>query len=394
MVKMKKMMLAMLLIVAWLMPTSILADSYSSLWKQLERAIDKDQPKTELAILQKIAHKATIERAYGHLLKAQIKAVSVRQSLSPDSLRPSVIRLEGEQLKAEKAGNKVLAAVYAAVLGRAYDLFPKLCEDVADAEAASKQWYDKSLRHPDALAKAFATSYVPFVFDGVDSRIFGDDLLHIIGFQAGRTQFLHDYYEKAGNRQASCITALSLLREGKKKQVDVLRKSKYLLAVDSLLNEYKDLMVAGEVAIERYNVMAEADDVQPKDMMNFIDYSLVHWGAWPRMNILRNAQSRLTLPSFHVAIGDDVLLPGVPRKVNLLSVVNVNELTMTVRRVNIDGDTTLDPAYDKEYAKLKARFTADEPYTQTRRYIGMPAYKATRDSMTINPLKVGVYVVE
>ena len=394
MVKMKRTMLAMLLIVAWLMPTSILADSYSSLWKQLERAIDKDQPKTELAILQKIAHKATIERAYGHLLKAQIKAVSVRQSLSPDSLRPSVIRLEGEQLKAEKAGNKVLAAVYAAVLGRAYDLFPKLCEDVADAEAASKQWYDKSLRHPDALAKAFATGYEPFVIDGVDSRIFGDDLLHIIGFQAGRTQFLHDYYEKAGNRQASCITALSLLREGKKEQVAALRKSKYLLAVDSLLNEYKDLMVAGEVAIERYNVMAEANDVNPKDMMNFIDYSLVHWGAWPRMNILRNAQSRLTLPSFHVAIGDDVLLPGVPRKVNLLSVVNVNELTMTVRRVNIDGDTTLDPAYDKEYAKLKAHFTADEHYTQTRRYIGMPAYKATRDSMTINPLKVGVYVVE
>ena len=111
MVKMKRTMLAMLLIVAWLMPTPILADSYSSLWKQLDRAAGKDQPKTELAILQKIAHKATTERAYGHLLKAQIQAVSVRQSLSPDSLRPSVIRLEGEQLKAEKAGNKVQAGV-------------------------------------------------------------------------------------------------------------------------------------------------------------------------------------------------------------------------------------------------------------------------------------------
>ena len=56
---MKRTMLAMLLIVAWLMPTPILADSYSSLWKQLDRAAGKDQPKTELAILQKIAHKAT-----------------------------------------------------------------------------------------------------------------------------------------------------------------------------------------------------------------------------------------------------------------------------------------------------------------------------------------------
>lgn len=390
---MKKTVVAMLALVAWLLPAIAFADSYSSLWKQFDRAAAKDQPRTQLAVLQKIAGKAEAERAYGQLLKAQMKAVSVRLELSPDSLRPDVARLEAMQKRA--AGRDVaLASVYASVLGYSYATFPDLSADAADAAAESRAWYDKALSAPDALAKAYATGYVPFVVDGVDSRLFGDDLLHIVGFQAGRVQFLHDYYEKAGNRPASCLTALKLLQERRPASVSTLRKSKYLLSVDSLLNAYKDLTVAGEVAIERYSVMSGADDVEPKDLMSFIDYALIHWGAWPRMNVLRNAQSRLTLPSFHVSVGSGVLQPGKPCTVQLLRVCNVSELTMTVRRVNVSGDTTLDPSLDDDYAKLRARFTADEPFVLTHRYIGQPAYKVTRDSMTIGSLPVGVYVAE
>ena len=389
----KKTFVAMLMFVAWLMPAIAFADSYSSMWKQWSKMSGRDLPKSELAVLQKIVDKATAERAYGHLLKAQVLAIDAQISVSPDSLRSGVNRLERLYAKTEKS-NPVLAATYASVLGKAYDVYPKLCDDKAEAQAVSRAWYDKALASPADLAQAFAAGYEPFVIDGVDSRIFGDDMLHIVGMQAGRTKMLHDYYEKAGNRQASCVTALLLLKEQRPKSVTELRKSKYLLSVDSLLNEYKDLQVAGEVAIERYDIMSEADDVDAKDKMAFIDYALVHWGAWPRMNILRNAQSRLTLPSFHVSIGDGVLLPGVKRKVNLLGVCNIGELTMTVRRVNVGGDTALDPSNDRDYAKLKAHFTSDEPQTQTRRYIGMPAYKVTRDSMFIDPLPVGVYVVE
>ena len=394
MVKLKKTLVAMLVLVAWLMPATSFADSYSSLWNQWARAQQKDQPRTALAALRKIVDKATAERAYGQLLKAQVRTVNTRIDISPDSLRPDITRLELLYDKADRRGDNVLAAAYATVVGRAYRLFSGLCDDAADAKAASSAWYDKALAHPDDLAKAFATGYEPFVEDGVDSRIFGDDMLHIVGMEAGRMKFLHDYYEKAGNRQAACLTALKLLQEHKPVAVTELRKSKYLLSVDSLLNAYRDLQVAGEVAIERYDIMSGADDVEAKDKMAFIDYALVHWGAWPRMNILRNAQSRLTLPSFHVSLGDGVLLPGTRRKVNILGVCNISELTMTVRRLNVSGDTTLDPSNDKGYAKLKTHFTSDAPQTQTRRYIGMPAYKVTRDTMEIEPLPVGVYLVE
>ena len=59
MTKMKKTMVGVLMMAAWLLPSMAFADSYSSLWKQWERAVVRDHPKTELMVLQKIADKAT-----------------------------------------------------------------------------------------------------------------------------------------------------------------------------------------------------------------------------------------------------------------------------------------------------------------------------------------------
>lgn len=51
------------------------------------------------------------------------------------------------------------------------------------------------------------------------------------------------------------------------------------------------------------------------------------------MNILRNAQRRLTLPSFHASLGGELALPDVPRKVVVMGVNNVGELKLTVSRL-------------------------------------------------------------
>ena len=83
----KKTIVAMLMFVAWLMPAIAFADSYSSMWKQWSKMNGRDLPKSELAVLQKIVDKATAERAYGHLLKAQVLTIDAQISVSPDSLR-------------------------------------------------------------------------------------------------------------------------------------------------------------------------------------------------------------------------------------------------------------------------------------------------------------------
>ena len=111
----KKTIVAMLMFVAWLMPAIAFADSYSSMWKQWSKMNGRDLPKSELAVLQKIVDKATAERAYGHLLKAQVLTIDAQISVSPDSLRSGVNRLERLYAKTEKS-NAVLAATYASVL--------------------------------------------------------------------------------------------------------------------------------------------------------------------------------------------------------------------------------------------------------------------------------------
>lgn len=386
---MRQRLLFIIFVIA-MVPTMMYADSYTTLWKKEAAAREKDLPKTQIEILDKIIAKAEADRAYGHLLKAQVSKMGAWSSISPDSLAPAVRRLEADAKKAESK-DVVLAAVYNSVIGTVYKKRPTLCDDAA---ARSEAFYSLSLTHPDELARAFATGYSPFVEDGVDSRIFGDDMLHVLGMEAGRYDILHDYYEKVGNRAAACFCALKMIQQNRTGNTLRMQKSKYLQSIDSLIEKYGDLTVAGELAIERYKFMEASEDATPEDKMNYIDYALVKWGAWPRMNVLRNAVKRLTMPYFNVSIGDQVALPGVPRKVIVASLCNIGELTMTVRRVNVNGDTDLNPADADDYAKLKKLLAPDEPFTQTRRYIGLPPYKIVNDSMQIDGLKNGVYLVE
>ena len=54
---------------------SMYADSFTSLWKQVTTARQKDLPKTELQCLDQIVKKARQEKAYGQLLKAKWQEV-------------------------------------------------------------------------------------------------------------------------------------------------------------------------------------------------------------------------------------------------------------------------------------------------------------------------------
>lgn len=382
--------LLLVVFAAIMMPAMVSADSYTTLWKKEAEARKKDLPQTRIKILDRIIAKAEADKAYGHLLKAQVGRMGASATVSPDSLAPAVRRLEAAAKKAEGV-DVVLAAIYNSVLGTVYRDRPHLSDDAAER---SKAFFDLSLRNPDRLARAFATGYAPFIEDGVDSRLFGDDVLHVLGMEAGRYDFLHDYYEKAGNRAATCFCALKMIQQNRKGNTLKMQKSKYLQSIDSLIAKYGDLTVAGELAIERYNFMDASEDATPEDKMNYIDYALVKWGAWPRMNILRNAVKRLTMPYFNVSLGDRVSLPGVPRKVVIASLCNISELTMTVRRVNISGDTYKDPLNPGDYDELRKLIVPGDVFTQTRRYIGLPPYKIVSDSMQIDGLEKGVYLVE
>lgn len=388
-----KKLFAILLLSLMLMPLGAAADSYTSLWKQFAAAQKKDHPLSQLKVLGKIAGKAQKEKAYGHLIKAQMCRLTTIATLSPDSLTSEVAELQHFEQCAVAAGDNVLAAIYQTALGQIYAHNPARFDG---AKALAKSYFAKAMSHPHDLAQAFATGYKPYVEGGIDSKCFYDDMLHIVGMAADDYEGMHAYYDAHGKREAACLTALHIVK-AKRRANDVgrVKKSKYVQQLDSLTQHYADLDVAGEIAIERYAYMEGADDVTADDKMNFINYALVKWGAWQRMNILRNAQRKLTLPSLHASLGSQIVVAGELRQVVLMAVNNIGEVRLSVRRLNIDATSPLVATDNIDYERLSKMVAGSAPdATDIRRYVGVPAYRTLRDTMQIAALPAGMYLVE
>lgn len=385
-----KRFLSSLIILLISISSNAATDNYSSLWKQVEDAQRKDLPATQLKVLRHIADKAARERAYGHLMKAQIQSVYLKGMLSPDSLLPAVRRVETLEHQAASS-DAVLAAVYQSVLGRLYHDNPSIVDSAAQKSTA---YYKQSLSRPDLLAAARTASFVPLVDKGVDSRIFNNDMLHVLSLEAGDCTAAHDYYLAAGNRSAACIMALKQAEAKWHRSYLDSNVRQYINTLDSLTAVYIDLPEAARIAIERYRMMDMESDVKVDERIVFIDKAIERWGSQQCINTLRNARSLLTQPSIHVQIDDCVVPAGQPVRIAVSQLRNVKQLRLTLRRLNVTGETELNPEIPKQYAKLAKLMVPGTAYSETRRYDPVPDYKIFTDTIEMKGQPTGVYLLD
>lgn len=375
------------IILAMIMPLMALADTYPALWKKVTEAQAKDLPRTQMEWLDKIINKAEKGADYGQLLKAQLLRAAAQTQIAPDSADVALSHLETQASEAKDPAKK---SVYATVLGKLYE---RRLDD-EEAKAKSKHWFAVAMEDPTSLAQHKCAEYEPAVAEGVDSKIFGNDLLHVVGMEAKAYKALQAYYASKGNRPAACISACLGLRYGREVDTYEVRKSKYLQALDSLIREYGDLREAGELAIERSQFLSNAPDMTAEDNVNYINYALNKWGDWPRMNQLRNSLADWQRPRFNINFGDRMLLPQAKRLVRINAIRNIVSLTLNIYRMNIGGDCALDPGDPDGWATLQKKVVAGAVQTLTKHYVGQPAWKENSDSLTIQGLPVGVYLVE
>ena len=361
------------------------AQTYDNLWKQADIIAQKDQPKSEIGVMKKIISKATAAKDYGQLLAAEIRQAILWREISPDSLTPNVKRMETEALKAK---DPVLKAVRYAVLGKVY-------RDMN--EKKSEEFFKKALEQPELLARNASTGYVPLTLKGVDGSSFKNDLLHLIGFEADSKEAYHlmyTYYNKVGNRGAACLCAYKLIEKYRQDDVREVRKSKYLNTIDSLIHVYQDIPEAGELAVEHFRFMEGATDAKPQDKLNYINYALSRWGGWSRMNELRNAQKRLTEPMFRVKNMPQVLRPGEKAWVQL-NVRNLQNLKISISRLNITADNDYNAQNEATYKMLLKKTTKLHQKDFSRNYYGRPDYEEVKDSIEIGGnLPLGAYLME
>ena len=361
------------------------AQTYDNLWKQADIIAQKDQPKSEIGVMKKIISKATAAKDYGQLLAAEIRQAILWREISPDSLTPNVKRMETEALKAK---DPVLKAVRYAVLGKVY-------REVNGKK--SEEFFKKALEQPELLARNASTGYVPLTLKGVDGSSFKNDLLHLIGFEADSKEaylLMYTYYNKVENRGAACLCAYKLIEKYRQDDVREVRKSKYLNTIDSLIHVYQDIPEAGELAVEHFRFMEEATDTKPLDKLNYINYALNRWGGWSRMNVLRNAQKRLTEPMFQVQDMPQVLRPDEKAWVHL-NVRNLQNLNIRLSRLNITADNEYDVQNEATYKMLLKKTTKLHQKDFSKSYYGRPNYEEVKDSIEIGGnLPLGAYLME
>ena len=406
---MKRNIITLIIVVFAMMQTT--AQTYDNLWKQADIIAQKDQPKSEIGVMQKIISKASAAKDYGQLLAAEMRQVILWKEISADSLTPNVKRMEAEALK---TNDPMLKAVRYAVLGKVYHDNPYGIEvDEASLEQRedasyyqsqrkvnlkkSQEFFKKAMAHPELLAKHTSTEYVPLTLKGVDGSSFKNDLLHLIGFEADSKEAylqLYTYYNKVGNRGAACLCAYKLIEKYHQDDVREVKKSKYLRTIDSLIHVYQDIPEAGELAVEHFRFMEGATDAKPQDKLNYINYALSHWGGWSRMNVLRNAQKRLTEPMFSVEDMPLVLRPTEKKWVHL-NVRNLQNLKISISRLNITADNDYNAQDEATYKMLLKKTTKLHQKDFSRNYYGRPDYEEVKDSIEIGGnLPLGAYLME
>ena len=405
------------LLIALFATMQVAAQTYDNLWKQAEIIAQKDQPKSEIAVMKKIIAKASAAKDYGQLLAAEMRQMTLWKEISPDSLTPHVKRMEAEVLKVK---DPALKAVRYAVLGKVYRDSPYGIEvdevaldpsdDVSLDQSASsslsqrnvnlkksREFFKKALEQPELLAEHTSTEYVPLTQKGVDGSSFNNDLLHLIGFEADSKEAYHlmyTYYNKVENRGAACLCAYKLIEKYRQDDVREVKKSKYLQTIDSLIHVYQDIPEAGELAVEHFRFMEGATDAKPQDKLNYINYALSRWGGWSRMNELRNAQKRLTEPMFQVQDMPQVLRPGEKVWVHL-NVRNLQNLKFSISRLDITADNNYDAQDEATYKMLLKKTTKLHQKDYSRNYYGRPDYEEVKDSIEIGGnLPLGAYLME
>ena len=373
------------LLIALFATMQVAAQTYDNLWKQAEINAQKDQPKSEIAVMKKIIAKASVAKDYGQLLAAEMRQMTLWKEISVDSLEPNVKRMEAEVLK---VNDPALKAVRYAVLGKVY------CDM---NEKKSQEFFKKALEQPELLARHTSAEYVPLTLKGVDGSSFNNDLLHLIGFEADSKEAylqLYTYYNKVGNRGAACLCAYKLIEKYRQDDVREVKKSKYLQTIDSLIQVYQDIPEAGELAVEHFRFMEGATDAKPQDKLNYINYALSRWGEWSRMNELRNAQKRLTEPMFRVKDMPQVLRPGEKVWVQL-DVRNLRNLKISISRLNITADNDYNAQDEATYKMLLKKTTKLHQKDFSRNYYGRPNYEEVKDSIEIGGnLPLGAYLME
>lgn len=352
------------------------AQTYATLWAQYEKTCKNDLPKDGIAVLEKISTKAQKEKQYGHLIKAELLRLSTYRMISPDSIEPCKQRIETFRQQAQNGQDKALKAVWNTVMGKVYEEG----WNEWDENVKRVSLFNLAMQDMDALAIK-TDVYNPIIQKGITSKVFGDDLLSIIGIETHNYNKLIKYYESKGNMEAACVVAHLGYAEGARNNID------------SLIERYSAQHYVGLLINDKINGLSGHTNETRAKKYAFITESLTKYPNAFGRNEIEYVLQILTRPKAELSFAKELLLPNEEAE-GIINYCNINGVEIVLSRLNADRLTELDVYNAIDLAKAKRLIIKGEQQTISRTFSGYLPYEEKSVSVTFPKLKAGVYLVE
>lgn len=303
---------------------STYAQTYSSLWKQVENAEKKGQPQTAKTFIEKIYKKAEAEGNFPWLIKSYTQLIYLNTDMSVDSFKVNIKYVE-DMLK-DKEGT-CDAAVLHTILGTAYSGMKNRFYNDADTyekyQNLSAMHYAKAMENKEVLANTQAKDYVPLVTLHPDSRLYGNDMLSVIAMFIAQNHntdlgdnryFMYDtlstFYAERGNRNAALLMKLNALRSQRFVKDKKLRISldEYKNTLLKLAEENKDLETGADVYHDLLNNYYKDD----KEMLDIARKAMRLYPNSVYTTQFKRKEAQILCPQLRIYCNNSGYVAGTP----------------------------------------------------------------------------------
>ena len=387
--------------ISLLLAIELPAQTFSSLWAQVDKASKQDRPKTTLVALRQVESKAVKEKQYGHLIASLFSQIIYQQQISADSVSNTIARIQTKATQLRKSDRIASLMFYVAMremensnglkidslgLYNAYRGFGKKNEGKSlVAELLADKTVAAQLTRHDAVK-----DFTPLGLQREGSRYFTHDLISLIASTLDDYEPLIDYYLQSGNRKAACIASARMLGNS----IDGYRSNKALVArADSLIALFADLQECGALAIKKYDLMASAN-FSAEEKVKWIDEALSKWAKWQEIDYLHNERNFLTVPEVRFTLPAQTFRPAQNVMVDLFKVRNISKAQFAITPVRNCPKSVLETvSRTRKYASIKSYLVNSQARKVEKDFGKHPEYEVFKDSVCLGSLPLGTYYV-
>ena len=367
------------------------AQSYNSLWKLAEQAMNNDLPQTALDVVKRLEQKAQKDRNTSWLIRASYARLTLERDISTDSIAPGVARIRSYRDNETRPAER---ALWNLTLGNSLSDFS--WQDTSYQRQAMES-YESMFVDLNALATARTKNYKPILEEQKNSKYFNNDLLHVLAFEflkntkIDRSRKLSllsrliDYYGAQGNRSATFLWTLDSIERTSSISYDVEHSATYE-RLKSLIRQYQDL----DLCVLAYIQMTEiAYNNAKNDSLLTIECQegIRRYSKRPEVAELRNYLAEINAAKLSISDIPEVVYPNESYSARLIFKAKTN---CELRIYRLDDYSALDGLTDVKWSTLPRTLVRTYSYQVQERppYL----YKDTTVRL-VSPEQPGVYLL-